>query len=117
MEKSLKGRDRRKGRIRKKVSGSGARPRLTVFRSARHIYAQVVDDTKGVTLVAASSHHKSGDPVAGNKTDVAKAIGAVVAKACAEKGIEQVVFDRNGYRYHGRVKALAESAREAGLSF
>lgn len=117
MKKSLTGRDRRKGRIRNKVSGTEARPRLTVFRSAQHIYAQVVDDTKGITLAAASSHKKSGDPVAGNKTEVAKLIGAAVAKACAEKGIEKVVFDRNGYLYHGRVKALAEGAREAGLSF
>jgi large subunit ribosomal protein L18 len=117
MEKSHTGRARRKRRIRGKISGSAERPRLTVFRSARHIYAQVVDDVTGATLAAATSHKKSGDPIAGTKTDAAKLVGSLVAQACIDKGIAKVVFDRNGYLYHGRVKALAESAREAGLQF
>ncbi|MBZ0116847.1 MAG: 50S ribosomal protein L18 [Sandaracinaceae bacterium] len=110
---------RRKKRIRKKVFGSSERPRLSVFRSAKHIYAQVVDDTQGVTLVAASTLAKDvkGETSEGNKTDAAKLVGAAIAKACAAKGIEKVVFDRNGFIYHGRIRALAEGAREAGLSF
>ncbi|CAG0971833.1 partial 50S ribosomal protein L18, partial [Anaerolineae bacterium] len=109
----------RKKRIRKKVFGSSERPRLSVFRSAKHIYAQVVDDTQGVTLVAASTLAKDvkGETSEGNKTDAAKLVGAAIAKACAAKGIEKVVFDRNGFIYHGRIRALAEGAREAGLSF
>ena len=115
-KKSAKGRARRKLRIRKKVSGTNTRPRLSVFRSAKHIYAQVVDDLSGQTLVAASSNSKAFS-AEGNKTDAAKAVGAAVAEACKAKGIESIVFDRNGYIYHGRVKALADGAREAGLSF
>lgn len=113
MEKKVTGRARRRMRIRKKVHGTAERPRLCVFRSAKHIYAQVVDDTHGKTIAHASS--VSGG--SGNKVDAAKLVGSTVAKACIEKGVEQVVFDRGGYRYHGRVRALAESAREAGLKF
>jgi len=109
----------RKTRIRKKVSGTPERPRLTVFRSAKHIYAQVVDDTKGTTIVTISTLSKDLRADAGDKakTDAAKLIGTAVAKACKSKGIEKVVFDRNGYLYHGRIKALADAAREAGLDF
>lgn len=116
MHKSPTGRKRRKQRIRKKVSGTSERPRLSVFRSSKHIYAQVIDDTTGKTLASASSNGKSfsGD---GNKTDVARSVGSAIAKACADHGVEKVVFDRNGYIFHGRVKALADAAREAGLSF
>ena len=114
MHKKLTGRDRRKLRIRKKVQGTAQRPRLAVFRSSKHIYAQVIDDAQGTTLAHASSVAASS---AGNKVDVAKSVGSAVAQACIDKGVEQVVFDRGGYRYHGRVRALAESAREAGLKF
>jgi large subunit ribosomal protein L18 len=112
-------RARRKLRIRKKVVGTTERPRLSVFRSARHIYAQVIDDSSGVTLAAAStlSAGVKGEVDDATKTDAAKKVGAAIAKACSEKGIEKVVFDRNGYIYHGRIRALAEAAREAGLSF
>ena len=119
MAKILTSRQRRKFRIRNKISGTPERPRLSVFRSASHIYAQVIDDSKGTTLAAVST--LSGD-LAGtlkedNKTNAAKKVGALVAKVCLENKIEKVVFDRNGYLYHGRVKALAEAAREAGLKF
>ncbi len=109
----------RKKRIRKKVEGTPERPRLTVFRSAKHMYAQVVDDTKGTTLLQVSTLTKTIRSDVGEKvkTDAAKLIGTAVANACKEKGIAKVVFDRNGYLYHGRVKALAEAAREAGLDF
>jgi large subunit ribosomal protein L18 len=112
-------RSHRKSRIRKKVEGTPERPRLTVFRSAKHIYAQVVDDTKGSTLVTVSTLSKDlrGDAGDKAKTDAAKLIGAAVANACKSKGIAKVVFDRNGYLYHGRIKALADAAREAGLDF
>jgi large subunit ribosomal protein L18 len=102
-------------RIRERVSGSEERPRLAVFRSVKHIYAQVIDDTKGHTIAAASSNEKS----AGNGGNVAgaKAIGKLVAERAKEKGVKSVVFDRGGYLYHGRVKALADAAREAGLEF
>jgi large subunit ribosomal protein L18 len=110
-------RDRRKRRIRAKVTGTTERPRLTVFRSSHHIYAQVVDDSQGTTLAAASSHHKKQAALEGNKSAIAATVGEQLAKACADKGIEQVVFDRNGYIYHGRVKALADGARKGGLKF
>ena len=113
MQKKVTGRARRKLRIRKKVQGTAERPRLAVFRSSKHIYAQVIDDAQGTTIAHASS--VSG-PSAG-KVEAAKSVGSAVAKACIDKGVEQVVFDRGGYRYHGRVRALAESAREAGLKF
>ena len=102
-------------RIRRRVKGTEERPRLAVFRSVKHIYAQVIDDAKGHTVVAASSSEKSG----GNGGNVAgaKAIGKLVAERAKDKGIKAVVFDRGGYQYHGRVKALAEAAREAGLEF
>ena len=116
MNKSLTGRARRKKRIRKKVHGAAERPRLTVFRSAKHIYAQVVDDSAGATLAHISSLSKTVDAGA-NKVEAAKAVGEAIAKACADKGIDTVVFDRNGFRYHGRVRALADAAREAGLKF
>jgi large subunit ribosomal protein L18 len=119
MATELTGRERRKFRIRNKISGSGERPRLTVFRSARHIYAQVVDDVDGRTIAAAStlSRDLKGTLDSDTKMDAAKKVGALVAKICLEKKVEKVVFDRNGYLYHGRVKALADAAREAGLNF
>lgn len=103
-------------RIRRKLSGTAERPRLAVFRSTKHIYAQVIDDSKGHTIAAASSSEKSASADGGNVTG-ATAIGKLVAERAKEKGIESVVFDRGGYHYHGRVKALAEAAREAGLKF
>jgi len=116
MNKNEEGRLRRKARIRGKVTGSAERPRLTVYRSARHIYAQVIDDSQGKTLAAASDVVKGAND-SGNKVDRAKAVGAAIAKACADKGIGAVVFDRNGFKYHGRIRALADAAREAGLQF
>jgi large subunit ribosomal protein L18 len=115
----LEGRERRKARIRKRISGTPERPRLSVFRSARHIYAQVVDDTGGGTLAAAStlSPDLKGTLEADDKTGAAKKVGALIAKMCLERKLEKVVFDRNGFLYHGRIKALAEAAREAGLNF
>jgi large subunit ribosomal protein L18 len=106
-------------RIRKKLRGTTERPRLTVFRSTAHIYAQVIDDLKGVTLVAASSTEKvaDGKKVTGGNLAAAKEIGKRVAERAKENGIKKVVFDRGGYIYHGRVKALADAAREAGLEF
>jgi large subunit ribosomal protein L18 len=106
-------------RIRKKLRGTTERPRLTVFRSTAHIYAQVIDDTKGVTLVAASSTEKAAavKKGAGGNVAAAKEIGKRVAERAKENGINKVVFDRGGYIYHGRVKALADAAREAGLEF
>ncbi len=106
-------------RIRNKVAGTGERPRLTVFRSVSHIYAQVIDDLKGSTLVAASSLEKSNRDSfkTGGNLDAAKQIGKAVAERAKERGIHRVVFDRGGYQYHGRVKALADAAREAGLEF
>jgi len=103
-------------RIRRKLAGSTERPRLAVFRSVAHIYAQVIDDTQGKTLVSASSVDKGGKTNGGNVA-AAKAIGKLVAERAKEKGIKSVVFDRGGYLYHGRVKALAEAARAAGLEF
>ncbi len=103
-------------RIRRKVRGTPERPRLAVFRSIAHIYAQVIDDSRGVTLVAASSIEKDNRTNGGN-VSAAKAIGKTVAERAKEKGISKVVFDRGGYIYHGRIKALADAAREAGLEF
>ena len=107
----------RKLRIRKKVRGTGQRPRLSVFRSASHIYAQVVNDEQQKTLFAVSSLSTDVRGESGSKTDIAKKVGTFVAKKSLEQNIEKVVFDRNGFVYHGRVKALAEAAREAGLQF
>lgn len=110
---------RRHRRVRKKVRGTAARPRLCVFRSLSHIYAQVVDDDSGRTLAAASDREAElrSDGKAGTKTAIAGKVGALVGRRSRETGIEQVIFDRGGYKYHGRVKALAEAAREAGLKF
>ena len=103
-------------RVRGKVFGTPERPRLNVFRSETNIYAQVIDDTKGITLVSASSLEKDFK-CDGTKTDAAKKVGEVLAERAKAKGIDAVVFDRGGYLYHGRVKALAEGAREGGLQF
>ncbi|MFO0547908.1 MAG: 50S ribosomal protein L18 [Polyangiaceae bacterium] len=119
MAMEIVGRERRKLRIRKRVNGSSERPRLSVFRSARHIYAQVIDDVTGKTVAHASTLSKDLRGTLGEDTkgDAAKKVGALIAKICKSKGIEKVVFDRNGYLYHGRVQALAQAAREAGLDF
>jgi len=109
-------RARIKKRIRKSISGTSTRPRLSVFRSNKQIYAQVIDDVKGVTITSASSNVKDTTQKV-NKTDQAKLIGKEIAENASKAGIKEVVFDRNGYLYHGRVKALAESARENGLKF
>lgn len=103
-------------RVRAKISGTAQRPRLAVFRSASNIYAQLIDDVAGVTLAAASSLDKGFDGTGANK-EAAKRVGLAVAKAATAKGIEEVVFDRGGFVYHGRVKELAEGAREGGLKF
>ena len=105
---------RRHRRVRGKISGTAARPRLDVFRSAKHIYAQVSDDEQGVTLASASSMDKDFNAYGGN-VEAAKKVGENIAKKCLEKGITEVVYDRGGFVYHGRVQALAEGAREAGL--
>jgi large subunit ribosomal protein L18 len=112
-------RHRRHQRVRSKVKGTASRPRLCVFRSLSHIYAQVIDDVAGRTLAAASDIEKAlaASRDGKKKTDVAVAVGDLVARRAREKGVEQVVFDRGGYRFHGRVKALAEAARKAGLRF
>lgn len=101
-------------RVRRRVIGGGDRPRLSVFRSNKQIYAQIIDDAAGHTLVSASSTETQSD---GGKTDAAKSVGAAVAKRALEQGVDKVVFDRGGYRYHGRVKALADAARAEGLNF
>ena len=112
-------RTRRKASIRKKVNGTPDRPRLSVFRSAKHIYAQVIDDVAHQTLAMASTMDEAlkGELSGLKKSEKAKKIGAAIAERCKAKGIEMVVFDRNGFIYHGRVKALADAAREAGLKF
>lgn len=114
-------RKRRQARVRKHLSGLPERPRLNVFRSLNHIYAQVIDDTKGVTLVSASSldaNVQEAEITTGKgKTERATLVGKLVAERALEAGITQVVFDRGGYKYHGRVKALADASREAGLKF
>ena len=101
-------------RMRFRITGTPERPRLAVFRSAKHIYTQIIDDVKGVTLVSASTLNVNAE---GTKTDAAKAVGEAVAKKALDAGITKVVFDRGGNIYHGRIKALAEGAREAGLDF
>lgn len=106
-------RNKIKTRIRGKISGTAERPRMSVFRSNKGIYVQVIDDIAGKTLVASSSKGLEG----GTKTEVAAKVGADIAKKALDKGISQVVFDRNGYLFHGRVKSLADAAREAGLKF
>jgi large subunit ribosomal protein L18 len=108
---------RRHARISRKVRGTGARPRLSVYRSNTNIYAQLIDDDRGHTLVAASSLDGDGGVEGGTKTDVAREVGELIAARAKEAGIDQVVFDRGGFRYAGRVRALAEGAREGGLEF
>src|SRR5947209_3007860 len=105
-------------RIREKMSGTAARPRLNVYRSLNHIYTQLIDDANGVTIASASSFGKKTEESAyGGNVEAAKKVGKLIAERAQEKGIKKVVFDRGGYLYHGRVKALAEAAREAGLEF
>lgn len=111
-----KARLKRHRRVRAKISGTPSCPRLNVFRSSKHIYAQLIDDVNGVTLVAASSMDKDFEGFGGNK-EAAKKVGQLVGKKAVEKGIDTVVFDRGGYLYHGRVKELADGARESGLKF
>ena len=113
---SNKARKKRHGRVRNKISGTAARPRLNVFRSAKHIYAQIIDDVAGATLACASTMEKGFDAAGGNK-EAAKKVGLKIAAAAKAKGIEEVVFDRGGYIFHGRVKELADGAREGGLKF
>jgi len=107
---------RRRHHVRKKITGTVERPRLTIFRSSKHIYAQLIDDVKGVTLASVSSQAEESLPYGGNKK-AAGAVGKKVAQVAKEKGITKVAFDRGHYRYHGRIKALAEAAREGGLQF
>ena len=115
------GRARRRKSIRKKIRGDDGRPRLSVFRSLKHTYAQLVDDTRGVTLVSASTLSEDVKKELGNgnhtKSDASKAVGKVLARLALEKGIKAIRFDRGGYLYHGRVQALADAAREGGLEF
>jgi len=110
---------KRKKRIRKRLHGSQQRPRLSVFRSAKHIYTQIVDDTQGITLATASTMEKDVREQQNfeNKTAAATYVGKLIAERASEKGIKSVVFDRNGFLYHGRVKAVSEGARKAGLDF
>ena len=113
---SNKARLHRHVRVRGKISGTAERPRLCVFRSLNHIYAQLIDDVAGVTLASASSMEKGFEGFGGNK-EAAKKVGMAIAQKAQEKGISEIVFDRSGYIYHGRVKELAEGAREGGLKF
>lgn len=110
-------RKKRHARVRKNVSGTAERPRLNVYRSNKNIYAQLIDDINGVTLTSASSIDKELSLDATSNVDASQKVGELIAKRGADKGIKSVVFDRGGYLYHGRVKALAEAAREAGLEF
>jgi len=112
-----KSREKRHLRVRKKVFGTTERPRLCVYRSEKNIYAQIVDDVNGVTLAASSSLDKEFEGKAGSNKETAKLVGSAIASRAIEKGIKEVVFDRGGYIYHGRVKELAEGARETGLVF
>ena len=110
--------DRRRATVRRAIKEAATgRARLTVFRSSKHIYAQVIDDLKGATLAAASSLEKDMRSKTGANVDAAKAVGKLVAQRAIEKGVKSVVFDRGGYLYHGRIKALADAAREGGLQF
>ena len=110
-------RQKRHARIRLRMEGSGSRPRLAVFRSLNHIYAQVIDDASGKTLAAASTVEKELRSAKQTKTDEAKVVGRLVAERAKAAGVKHVVFDRAGFRYHGRVRSLADAAREAGLEF
>ncbi len=112
-----KNRKARQSRVRKKIEGTSERPRLNVYRSGKHIYAQIIDDTTKTTLASASTLDKTLDLTSTGNKEAAKKIGETIAKKAIEKDIENVVFDRSGYIYHGRVKELAEGAREAGLKF
>ncbi len=118
-ERRQEGRQRRHKRIRKKVSGSPDRLRLSVYRSLNHVYAQIIDDSKGHTVVTASTLEKDFRDEKSHKGNVkmAKRVGAIIAKRALEKGIKKVVFDKSGYLYHGSIKALADASREAGLEF
>ena len=113
---SNKARLKRHRRVRAKISGTAARPRLSVYRSTKHIYAQLIDDVAGVTLASASSQDKGFTANGGNK-EGARAVGEAIAKKAADQGITAVVFDRGGYLYHGRISELADAARENGLQF
>ena len=119
MAKHVTPREKRRARIRRKITGTQERPRLTIYKSLKHMYAQLVDDTSGKTLVSVATTSKAlkGEVKDDDKTAAAKKVGAALAKAAREKGIEAVVFDRNGFDYHGRVEAVAAAAREAGLKF
>jgi large subunit ribosomal protein L18 len=119
MAQHVTSREKRRARIRRKLSGTAERPRLTVYKSLKHMYAQLVDDTSGRTLVSVGTTSKSlkGEVKDDDKTAAAKKVGEALARAAKEKGIEAVVFDRNGFDYHGRVEAVAAAAREAGLKF
>jgi large subunit ribosomal protein L18 len=112
-------RQRRQARVRRKIVGTGGKPRLSVFRSARHIYVQVISDEDGSTIASASTLSAEVKDAVGKtgNVDAAKAVGTLIAKRCLEKSVASVVFDRNGFLYHGRVKALADAAREGGLQF
>ncbi|MBD1382747.1 50S ribosomal protein L18 [Metabacillus arenae] len=110
-------RKKRHARVRSKLTGTAERPRLNVFRSNKHIYAQLIDDANGVTLVSASTLDKDLSADSSSSTGAAEKVGELVAKRAVEKGVENVVFDRGGYLYHGRIKALADAARAAGLKF
>jgi large subunit ribosomal protein L18 len=114
-----KARLKRHLRVRKKIKGTAERPRLNIFRSSKHMYAQLIDDVKGVTLAAASTQDKELRSEIGNggNVEAARKVGALIAERAKQKGIVKVVFDRGGYLYHGRVQALADAAREAGLEF
>lgn len=119
MASKVDARNKRHTRIRKKVSGTPERPRLCVFKSTKHMYAQLIDDTRGHTLAAASSLNGEFKGYEGHRGNVAAArkLGGIIGRKALEKGVKKVVFDRSGYPYHGRVKALSEGAREAGLEF
>jgi large subunit ribosomal protein L18 len=119
LQKKRARRERRRRSVRRTLKGTTDRPRLTVFRSLHHIYAQVIDDTTGRTLAAAGSSAKevNAEAAGKKKSDVSKLVGALVAKRAIEQNVTKVVFDRNGYKFHGRIKALADAAREAGLQF
>ncbi len=110
---------KRKKRIRKNIFGTQDRPRMSVFRSSKHIYAQIVDDTQGTTLVSASTLDREfrENKVEGEKAEIAKFVGSLIGKRALDKGITKVVLDRNGFLYHGRIQALSSAAREAGLKF
>ena len=118
-EERRQARYKRQARVRRNIRGTEERPRLSVFRSSKHIYAQIIEDVTGKTLASASTVSKgvAGDLKYSGNVEAAKAVGAAIAKIALDKNIKQVVFDRNGFLYHGRVKALADAAREAGLTF